>query len=206
MVGSATGAVTPVAMNTNGMVLIGSNGADPVAAVITAGAGIAVTNGAGSISIAISATNPVIQRVYTSTSALIVIDTAMPIDDTIPQITEGEEVLTLAITPTNASNILEIEFTVNCMGQNANANALAALFQDATAGALAASRLIAVTNEAGGASAILKHTMVAGTVAATTFRIRMGYSANTVNVNGNSGAREFGGVSSTTLTIVEYKV
>lgn len=38
--------------STNGQLLIGSTGANPVAATLTAGIGIAITNGAGSISIA----------------------------------------------------------------------------------------------------------------------------------------------------------
>lgn len=37
---------------TNGQLLIGSTGADPVAASITQGSGITVTNGAGTITIA----------------------------------------------------------------------------------------------------------------------------------------------------------
>ncbi len=39
---------------TNGQVLIGSTGAQPVAATLTAGAGISVTNGAGTVTIAAS--------------------------------------------------------------------------------------------------------------------------------------------------------
>ena len=59
LVGSGTGAITPVAMNTNGMVLIGSNGADPVAATITQGTGITVTNGAGIITVTSTLGDPV---------------------------------------------------------------------------------------------------------------------------------------------------
>jgi hypothetical protein len=55
MVNSSTGVVSTAAL-TNGQLLIGSTGAAAVAAAITAGAGIAVTNGAGSISIAASGT------------------------------------------------------------------------------------------------------------------------------------------------------
>lgn len=39
---------------TNGQVLVGSTGADPVPAAITAGAGLSVTNGAGTITIAVA--------------------------------------------------------------------------------------------------------------------------------------------------------
>ena len=51
LVGEGTSAVTPIVL-TNGQVLIGSTGANPAAAAITAGAGITVTPGAGSLTIA----------------------------------------------------------------------------------------------------------------------------------------------------------
>jgi hypothetical protein len=51
LLGSGTGAITATAQPTNGQVLVGSTGVDPVLATLTAGAGIAITNGAGSITI-----------------------------------------------------------------------------------------------------------------------------------------------------------
>lgn len=54
LVGEGTGAVTPLAAMTNGQIPIGSTGADPVPAAITAGTNIAVTNGAGSITIGVT--------------------------------------------------------------------------------------------------------------------------------------------------------
>jgi len=50
LVGGASNAITSVAM-TDGQLLIGSTGADPVAATITAGVGIGVTSAAGAITI-----------------------------------------------------------------------------------------------------------------------------------------------------------
>ena len=51
LVGEGTSAITSKVL-TNGQLLIGSTGADPSAAAITAGAGITITNGAGSITVA----------------------------------------------------------------------------------------------------------------------------------------------------------
>lgn len=51
-IGNATGSLTSLAAMANGELVIGSTGADPVIASITAGAGITVTPGAGSITIA----------------------------------------------------------------------------------------------------------------------------------------------------------
>ena len=54
LLGSGTGAVTALGQATNGQLVIGSTGADPVLATLTGGANITVTNDAGSISIAAS--------------------------------------------------------------------------------------------------------------------------------------------------------
>ena len=51
LLGSGTGAVTATAQPTNGQLPIGSTGVDPVLATLTAGTGINITNGAGSITI-----------------------------------------------------------------------------------------------------------------------------------------------------------
>jgi len=52
IVGNATSALTVLGVATNGQLPIGSTGADPVLAALTAGTGISISNGAGSISIA----------------------------------------------------------------------------------------------------------------------------------------------------------
>ena len=52
LVGSGTGAVTSLGQATNGQLIIGSTGADPVLAELTGGSNITVTNTAGAISIA----------------------------------------------------------------------------------------------------------------------------------------------------------
>lgn len=56
LLGSGTGAITPLGEASNGQLPIGSTGADPVLATITAGTGISVTNGAGSITLTSTST------------------------------------------------------------------------------------------------------------------------------------------------------
>lgn len=50
LIGAASNGITSLAL-TNGQLAIGSTGADPSAATLTAGAGVSITNGAGSITI-----------------------------------------------------------------------------------------------------------------------------------------------------------
>jgi hypothetical protein len=54
LIGSGTSAVTVTAQPTNGQLLIGSTGSDPVLATLTEGSGITITEGAGSITVASS--------------------------------------------------------------------------------------------------------------------------------------------------------
>ena len=63
----------------------------------------------------------------------------MPYDNTIPQITEGREVMTLAITPTSASSLLKIEVILQGSISN-HAQYQIALFQDSTADAFSSSK------------------------------------------------------------------
>ena len=135
--------------------------------------------------------------------------TVIPVDDTIPQQTEGDQILTATITPKHATDILVIEFS-SVEGTSANCNTTFALFQDATANALAAtysgtsSAILASPNT----NIILRHVMVAGTTSATTFKVRAGPEVGgaTTYVNGSldTGTRECGGVAATTLTITEF--
>jgi hypothetical protein len=128
--------------------------------------------------------------------------TTTPVDDTIPQNTEGNEVLTAAITPTSAATKLLIEAIV-LLSPDALGDVTLALFQDSTANALA---VVNATQRHAGDNMVLsfRHYMTSGTVSATTFKIRAGQSgAGTLSVNGAGGARIFGGVASTTLTITE---
>lgn len=59
LLGSGTSAITPLGVMTNGQLVIGSTGADPVVASLGAGSGITITPGAGTLSIAATATGDV---------------------------------------------------------------------------------------------------------------------------------------------------
>jgi hypothetical protein len=79
---------------------------------------------------------------------------------------------------------------------------IVALFQDSTANALAA--VVRPMGNANLHSINLLYWMTAGTTSSTTFKIRAGSgTAGTTTFNGVSGARYFGGVSNSNLSISE---
>ena len=149
--------------------------------------------------------NSVLQVVNTTTGAVATGITTMPFDDTIPQISEGDEYITRSITPKSANSKLKIDVVIGCLGCSSDTTITIALFQDSTANAIAA---VAVSNIASTRPypASFSHYMTAGTTSSTTFKVRIGGgSAGTITFNGVAGARIFGGVSSSSITITEYQ-
>jgi len=143
-----------------------------------------------------------LQTVSYQTGAVATGTTIIPTDDTIPQISEGTEFMTLAIMPRSATSKLIIEVVFHCAVSVA-ANATAALFQDSTANALATS-WVGIPGVNATDILIFRHTMTSGTTSATTFRVRAGPSgAATLTFNGVGGARFFGGVMASSIVIQE---
>ena len=145
----------------------------------------------------------VVQVVHTQTGTMSSNAATIPYDNTIPQITEGLPYMTLAITPTNASNILYID-VVFFGAVNSSDYIAVPLFQDTTANALATGTETAATNYIVGIS--FRHRMVAGTTSSTTFRVRAGASVNIVTFNGANGAAYYGGTMVSSITITEIAV
>lgn len=140
------------------------------------------------------------QVVRDSDAAATVITGTIPTDDTIPQNTEGDEILSVSITPQDTANRLRIRAIVQMATGGTAANI--ALFQDSTADALAAA-----TNQNIGTNlcgpVVLDHEMAAGTTSSTTFAIRAGANSGNSILNGASGSRVFGGVMKCTLEVME---
>lgn len=148
----------------------------------------------------------IIQEVSNTDSAYAGGTTLLPIDDTIPQITEGDQFMSQAVAPTSKASVLVIEHQGYYSHTSVNGLICAALFQDATANALAAQ--VQTRNETANrrCSVNLRHRMKAETTATTTFKLRAGTSsAGTTGFNGASAAREFGGVLASYLAVREYQ-
>lgn len=145
----------------------------------------------------------ILQVVNFQTGAVATGTTTIPADDTIPQNTEGNEYMTLAITPTSATSKLLICAEVTATHSAASAVVVVSLFQDSTANALASTW--GTQSGSGGAQALsLTHYMTAGTTSSTTFKVRAGSnSAGTTTFNGAATVRYFGGSMSSNITIME---
>jgi len=148
-------------------------------------------------------TGSVIQRLLSASTAYDSTATALPFDDTIPQSGEGKQFMSQAITPKHAADLLFVAH-VGVYSQSTSAPVTVALFQDATANALAAvSASLTGSNET--ATIPLIYQMQAATTSATTFKIRAGGSSGTVGINGIAGSatRLYGGVCYSGLAVME---
>jgi hypothetical protein len=146
----------------------------------------------------------VVQYQHDIDSAYATTSVEIPVDDTIPQNTEGAEFMAVTITPTSGINHLDI--TVSAMFGNTSLTSLiGALFQDATANALHA--VPHFYNGAGGpipGEVSFRHRKLAGTTSATTFKFRAGAStATAAYFNGTNAARLFGGASNSLMSVTE---
>lgn len=145
----------------------------------------------------------ILQRVTTSLNSFQTGATAIPLDDTIPQLTEGDEYMTQAITPKRSDSKLLIEVKLIASARGSSGSITVALFQDATANALAAVNSLADNTKI--VTIPLTYEMTSGTTSLTTFKVRAGRdTAANLDVNGISGARIFGGVSESNIIITEY--
>ena len=128
----------------------------------------------------------------------------IPMDDTIPQNTEGNEYMAQAITPRMAINLLHIHHNA-FYGNSAVNNLIAAIFKDTTADALA-TRVVTVASANYFVTLSVDHFISAGTTSSTTFKIRVGGSvAGTTRINGQT-ARLFGGTAAAIMQVTEIMV
>ena len=144
----------------------------------------------------------VLQVVNFQTGTVATTTTIMPQDNTIPQITEGGQFLSLAITPISATSKLLFQIVLQ-LGPGSGTWVSAALFQGATANAICAGATYMFT-AGGGVIIPMNYFMTSGTTSSTTFTVRAGAaSAMTLTLNGAGGVQEFGGTMFSSITITE---
>ena len=146
-----------------------------------------------------------VQEQVISSSAFVSTNAIIPFDSTIPQITEGSLLLTLAITPTKATNRLVFNFSTFATTAVVN-NATFALFEGAGPNAIWASNEVP-----GGLNFMIMSSFlfskIAGTTSPLTYTIRFGALAGIfVYINGNNVGINYGSATSTSLLITEYEV
>lgn len=144
----------------------------------------------------------VVQVQRTDTGAVATGTTTVPVDDTIPQSTEGDQYMSQAITPLSGANVLLVETQVVYQHSTGNFTSHS-IFRDSTANALKTS----VTYIAAAGGTAVGHVSVAtlaSSTSATTMKLRSGpNAASTITFNGSAGTRWFGGVANSYISVKE---
>ena len=127
----------------------------------------------------------------------------IPIDDTVPQNTEGDEYMSLQITPLSATSRIQVEANLKIVNSAVNRVA-SALFRDTTANAIDADFRYQAGASNEPHNLILKTLTSSNSTSSTTFKVRAGGgTAGTTRMNGFYTTRVFGGVCFSSITINE---
>ena len=126
----------------------------------------------------------------------------IPKENTKPQNNEGAELMSLAITPTNAANVLRVDVVAYATLTGGASTLTAALFRDDIVDAVSTGGYY----EAGGImeSANFSYFVVPSGVVETTFKLRAGGSGGeTLYFNGDNGQPRYDETLASSMTITE---
>jgi hypothetical protein len=131
--------------------------------------------------------------------------TLIPFDDSIPQNTEGTEIITASITPRSATSKINVRVAGSGYAAAASDVIVFAVFRDSVADALYAG-FGSEASSAGTPSVLSGQFQDSpATASAITYKLRVGGTGGTVRLNGITTGRRFGGVAKTTLILEEIK-
>lgn len=146
----------------------------------------------------------VVQYKYAEYTANTDLTTVIPYDDTIPQVTEGTQVLSVTITPKSASSKIIIRGALTgAVGTAAQALCMAVFVNGGANAIFASSTIMGGANYTACIPFEFEH--APGSTSAQTYTVRVGPSSGTARLNGTSSVRRFGGISKCTL-IAEERV
>lgn len=144
----------------------------------------------------------VLQVVNFQTGTVATGTTILPQDNTIPQITEGTQFLSLSITPISATSKLLFNIIINASVSTIQFLSIA-LFQGSTANAIASGQVY-LPVATGNLNIPINYFMTSGTTSSTTFTVRAGPpAAATTTINGSNGGGQLGGTLYSSITITE---
>jgi|SRR5882672_3677613 len=181
---------------------------------LSGASGVTTSASGSTITITGSGAGAPVQQIRSSTSTAGSTSTVIPYDNTIPQNTEGAQLLTVTITPTNSSHILVIEYNhwlSSLVDTASQPKFISALFQDSTANAIYAQVDLQTAQnvQVVGGQVYGRYFMTAGTTSATTFKLRVGPATSSGTCSyfwlqdGSAGAK-FSTAKLAVLTVTQW--
>ncbi|NGO63965.1 hypothetical protein G6N76_09790 [Rhizobium daejeonense] len=141
---------------------------------------------------------------YTANADITGASAVIPVDDSVPQITEGVELISVTITPKSTTNKLRIRYS-GFMSVSQISGVGIAIFKGTAAAIHASAWACPAANYYQHVCGEVEY--VPGVTTAQTISLRVGpaNSAHIVRMNGNPTNRLFGGVAATRLVVEEIK-
>lgn len=145
----------------------------------------------------------IVQRAYTSNKAYTTDTVGIPLDDTLPQNTEGTQFLSQSFTPLSASNILRITVTAHLSHSTGVRRCVSAAFRSGTSDAIGMGVVSPATSNYVYTCAFTVE-VPANSTSAQTFTARFGAEGTgTCYLNGLGGSRIYGGALVSSMVIEE---
>lgn len=127
----------------------------------------------------------------------------IPFDDTIPQVSEGAEFLSVLYTPKKIGNIILVRTSALVSSSVGNRFAVSSICKNGLADSKAAAAMSLIAGGDIGQIAV-DYSEVIPSLRQTKWSLRAGLGAvGTLTFNGVGGARRFGGVASSLIEVVE---
>lgn len=148
---------------------------------------------------------PLANQEYASTASVVTVNAQVPFDDSVPQSTEGVEVITVSLTSTSATSNILISYTVTGSTDH-NAAIVGAVFQDSNTSALTSSVMMTQTTGADQRFTLSGSFQVPSiAIGARTYKLRLGTDSSSVAyVNADAtGTRLFGGACVASIQAME---
>ena len=137
---------------------------------------------------------------YNSNAA---ISAVIPLDNTVPDIGEGTQIISASITPKYATSLIRVRFMGQATAAVANKVSVA-IFRVGLSPAIAATYSTVPSSTEGSAIALEREDSPA-TTSAVTYTVRAGAQSGNVYFNGLGSSSVFGSASSATLVLEEIK-
>lgn len=146
----------------------------------------------------------VVQVVTTASTAYGATSATIPLNNTVPQATQGTQILTASITPKAATHKVLVEVTVH-IAPAATQSAVAALFRNADANAISAG-VAGGISDSNGVTTISFHFMDSpASTTSQTYNIRVGAGSGNLYINGIKAGQRYGGALACQITLKEIK-
>lgn len=145
--------------------------------------------------------SPIVARYYDSYTSNTNITTVLPADDTVPTSSEGDEICSVSVTTTNATQRVRLHFDGQASFGSTTITICVAAFRDTTN---IAAKAIRTQGDSGTNNGLIPISLLTedapGAAATYTYSVRVGPgAAGTIRMNGTVSGRYFGGNSAAVL-------